>query len=89
LIPALWFAALAVGFGINPKRLHLFAVLSVASISADFWWHLISRLLLFPLPARSFDKWDLVRVVLYTIVPLSIASLGLLPAGRLARRVTS
>jgi hypothetical protein len=76
----LWFIVLTGVIWTNPKRLHVWVLLSVVTISVNFWSAIAPRVFLDLLSGQGLPPRLLWMTIAYTVVPLSIAFLGLLPA---------
>ncbi len=90
-LAVVWFAVLAGLWRLLPGKQHLWVLCSVLGVSVGVWaWfgpHLFPQWQRGPL-LRSYGVSPVIlwSLVVCTVVPLGIALLGLLPAGRLRRR---
>jgi hypothetical protein len=82
VVPALWCLMLAALLWAVPKKLHLWALLSVSTITISFWANLLPDIRF----GFSYSADQLCVMTLITAIPVSALILGLLPAGRLVRR---
>jgi hypothetical protein len=87
LIPMYWPATLAVLLWINPKKLHRWALLSIATLPVSIWGRLILQLILDPWPPNGFRPFHHAAFWLYTIIPLCFVLLGRLPARHAVRHI--